>query len=383
MTLSPAVEWLVAAAGGAALGRLLTACVGPLVGGYDGHTGRGRNDGAGPAPHRLLELAAVVVAVAVWWWEVVAVGQVPRLGPGAADASRGLLACRCAAHLVLFTLLAAAAWVDLRHRVIPDCITVPGVIAGLLWMALQPDALLPIAVEVPRSFAPPLRELDVLGLAGGLHTVSLPSWLGGSPGLPGLAVALAIFTGWWIVCTAPFLEPVDAAPNGRGFPLVEPRNLVLAVGLAGIGLAWWHGGLHWAGLLTSLAGIAVSAGMIWLTRAGASSALGREAMGLGDVTLMAMVGAWLGWQACVLACFLAVFIGLLHGLAQVVLHRETELPFGPSLCIASAAVVVGWRRLWEQVGVSFERPLEMAAVVTAVIVLTAVSLLAWRRFRAA
>ena len=63
-------------------------------------------------------------------------------------------------------------------------------------------------------------------------------------------------------------------------------------------------------------------------------------MGLGDVTLMAMVGAWLGWQACVLTCFLAVFIGLTHGLLQLALRRENELPFGPSLCLAAAIVVV-------------------------------------------
>jgi prepilin signal peptidase PulO-like enzyme (type II secretory pathway) len=121
--------------------------------------------------------------------------------------------------------------------------------------------------------------------------------------------------------------------------------------------------------------------MVWLTRFGASRALGREAMGLGDVTLMAMIGAWLGWQACVLACFLAVFIGLAHGIAQLVLHSEAELPFGPSLCLGTATVVVGWRPLWRRCEPFFEHPLEMAAVVAAVIALTAVTLWAWHRLR--
>jgi prepilin signal peptidase PulO-like enzyme (type II secretory pathway) len=144
---------------------------------------------------------------------------------------------------------------------------------------------------------------------------------------------------------------------------------------------WLAGGDHWRGLVSSLGGLAVAAGIIWLTRAGASLALGREAMGLGDVTLMAMVGAWLGWQPSVLVCFLAVFIGLAHGVAQLVLHSEAELPFGPSLCLAAAAVVVGWRPFWEWTAGFFEHPLDMAAVVVAVIVLTGATLWAWQRLR--
>ena len=76
---------------------------------------------------------------------------------------------RRALHLALAALLAAASWVDLRHRVIPDAITVPGVLVGMLWMAALPFSLLPIDRSVPRSFAPPLIEPDVLGLCGGLR----------------------------------------------------------------------------------------------------------------------------------------------------------------------------------------------------------------------
>jgi leader peptidase (prepilin peptidase)/N-methyltransferase len=125
----------------------------------------------------------------------------------------------------------------------------------------------------------------------------------------------------------------------------------------------------------------VGAGLVWLTRIGASRALGREALGFGDVTLMAMVGAWLGWQAAVLVCCLGVAIGLAHGLVQFVAHRDNELPFGPSLCLGAVSLVAFWRPLWAAAGPHFDRPLELAVVVAAVILLTAASLAAWRRVR--
>lgn len=366
-----ATAWLGVAAAGAAVGCALAALVPAIL----------SRDVEGPDPTaaatgRRVGVAALGGAFALWWWEMVAGGQTPP----AAVAAAGPVVARYAGHLVLFALLAAATWIDLRRRVIPDEITVPGTLAGLGWSALAPAALLPIVVEVPRSFAQPLVEPDVLGAAGGLAAVAWPAWLDPRPAWTGLAAAVAVVFGWWWCCTAPF----RAAGPRRGLAAFagEPRNLGLLVGLVVAAAAWWHGGLAWRGLCTGLVGLVVAAAMIWLTRAGASWALGREAMGFGDVTLMAMMGAWLGWQACVIVCCLAVFIGLVHGLAMLVLHRESELPFGPSLCLAAAIVVVFWRPLWERVGVFFAHPLDMAAVVGAVIGLTAVSLLAWRRLRA-
>jgi prepilin signal peptidase PulO-like enzyme (type II secretory pathway) len=276
---------------------------------------------------------------------------------------------------VLGLLLAAAAWIDIRHRVIPDCVTVPGVILGLVVVWLSPDVLLPVGCEVPRSFAPPRLEADVLGWFGGLRTQAPPPWMEGSPQVIGLLVPAAIFLIWWFVCTAPFLATVE------GQRQIEPRTIMLLAGLAAIVAAWLGGGERFRGLQSALVGLGVSAGLVWSIREGASRSLGREAMGLGDVTLMAMVGAWVGWQASVLIFFLAAFIGLAHGLVQMVLHRESELPYGPSLCLACAAVVVGWRPLWQWAGGPFGQPLELAMVLGAVVVLTAITLFVWQRLR--
>jgi len=366
---------IVAGIIGAVLGRLLTIAVSQWFAATED------SESVDRPTLRGIEVAAIAAALALWWWEVRLLGQVPAVlgvGSGAAvesEAGSGLtLLCRYAAHLALCWLLAAATWIDLRQRVIPDWITVPGAIAGLLCTWGWPAILLPIAGEVPRSFAAPRLEADVLGFLGGLRTVPGAEWLDAAPHLPGLLLALAIFASWWTACT-------EAAPENAAQRWLEPRNLLLALGLAGVLAAWIAGGDRFRGLQSSLVGLAVSGGIVWATRAGASRALGREAMGFGDVTLMAMIGAWLGWQACVLTFFLAAFIGLAHGLFQLVRHQESELPFGPSLCLAAAGVVVCWRPLWETVSIHFEDPGRLAAVVAAVVVLTAVTLFGWRLVR--
>lgn len=355
--------WIIAAVAGFVGGRLLVAGVRRLV---------DPPRAIDMALARWLPVVAAAGGLALWWWEAVGLG----LEPEGVVASTRVAAVRGGLHGVLFLLLAAASWVDLRHRVIPDAITVPGVLAGLAAFAAWPAALLPVAREVPRSFAPPLREADVLGLAGPLRS-AWPEWLEPTP--LGLAVAAAIFAGWWLVGTD---SGVAAEPPARWRDrLAGPRSLAGIAGAAVIAAAWLSGGDHWRGLVSSLGGLAVAAGIVWLTRIGASRALGREAMGFGDVTLMAMIGAWLGWQACVLSCFLAVFIGLGHGVAQLLRHREAELPFGPSLCLGAAVVVLAWQRIWSRAEAVFERPLELAAVVVAVIALTAITLWTWQRIR--
>jgi len=327
----------------------------------------------GVARFPVVELAAIAFAVAGWWWEVRSLGQLPS---GVWPTDAGSIGLRLVAHLILLTFLAAASWIDLRHRVIPDAITVPGVLIGLAWNTALPATLLPVGRLVERSFAPPAIEPDVLGAFGPLGAAGLPGWL---TGIAGLAAMFVVFLVWWWFGLPP---AATDATHGQAEPWPRWLNPVIGLGgVAGITAAWFSGDDHWAGLVTALSGLAVAAGMIWAVRAGASRALGREAMGFGDVTLMAMAGAWLGWQACLLACVLAVFIGLAHGLAQLVRHAESELPFGPSLCLGLAVVVIAWRPLWAASSPQFERPGELALVVVLVITMTAVSLAVWARLR--
>ena len=388
---------VVAAALGLALGRLLSSGVGRLL--DDGLFAEDATPVRAADTHdsgrRWIQFAFVGAAVGLWWWEVYARGLGPDGVTGTtSSAVRMVASMRCAAHIVLAFLLAAAAWIDIRHRVIPDLVTVPGVILGLTVVWLEPGVLLPIASEVPRSFAAPLVSADVLAWYGGLVDPPPFPAVGDARNLAGLVLSLVVFFVWWLVCTAPFScwlpddrSAVRTAPRedghavGGGFG--EPRTILLFVGIGAVVAAWWAGGTRFRAMESSLVGMAVSGGLVWAVREGASRALGREAMGLGDVTLMAMVGAWVGWQAGVLAFFLAAFIGLAHGVVQLARHHENELPYGPSLCLASGLVILAWKHLWRWAGETLSQPLMLAGVLSAVVVSTALVLFVWRRFRAA
>jgi leader peptidase (prepilin peptidase) / N-methyltransferase len=78
--------------------------------------------------------------------------------------------------------------------------------------------------------------------------------------------------------------------------------------------------------------------------------LPREAMGLGDVKFMAAIGAFLGWKAVIFSLMLSSMIGSAVGVALIVLHKRewsSRLPYGPYIALASAIWLFGGKRLVE------------------------------------
>jgi leader peptidase (prepilin peptidase) / N-methyltransferase len=67
--------------------------------------------------------------------------------------------------------------------------------------------------------------------------------------------------------------------------------------------------------------------------------LPREAMGLGDVKFMAAIGAFLGWKAVFFSLVVSSFIGSVVGVVLVVLRKRalsSRLPYGPYIAMAAA-----------------------------------------------
>jgi leader peptidase (prepilin peptidase)/N-methyltransferase len=69
-------------------------------------------------------------------------------------------------------------------------------------------------------------------------------------------------------------------------------------------------------------------------------ATGVEGMGLGDVKMLAMIGAFLGWRQVWLVLFLASLAGALIGIVLTLARRrsfQSRLPFGTFLALAAYA----------------------------------------------
>jgi len=60
-----------------------------------------------------------------------------------------------------------------------------------------------------------------------------------------------------------------------------------------------------------------------------------ESMGGGDVKLLAMIGAFLGWQKAILTFFLAPFFGLIIGVINLIFKKDHTIPYGPFLSLAA------------------------------------------------
>jgi hypothetical protein len=89
-------------------------------------------------------------------------------------------------------------------------------------------------------------------------------------------------------------------------------------------------------------------GLIWSVRIVGTWGLRMEAMGFGDVTLMAMIGAFLGWQAVLITFFLAPVAALLIAAPQYFFTGRNDIAFGPYLCLAALGVFGFWPFWWEE-----------------------------------
>lgn len=103
---------------------------------------------------------------------------------------------------------------------------------------------------------------------------------------------------------------------------------------------------HLSPIVDSLLGILVGGGIIWLSgfifdlvyfkllKKGPIQGE-TESMGGGDVKLLAMIGAFLGWKAAIFTFFIAPVFGSIIGVFNLLLKKDHTIPYGPFLSLAA------------------------------------------------
>jgi prepilin signal peptidase PulO-like enzyme (type II secretory pathway) len=305
-----------------------------------------------------IELALGLVAL--YWWETERFAINTWLGRPNVHPSAAALATlhwQFAVHVGMFALMSLATFIDIDELTIPDAITVPGTIAALVIAALCQAPGLPVLLLDPSQ--PKIADLTApLSFDFPLHaTEFLNHW-------SSLATGLACFVLWcfallprrWRMGVGPvkawrvMWRRIFARPEWRW---VLP---ILIGGAMGIAYVWMQGQSSWRHLMSALIGMAAGGGMVWLIRVIGGVLLNREAMGFGDVTLLAMIGAFIGWQASIMVFFISPFVALIVAILRWLMHGEKVIPYGPFLCLATSLVILLWAPIWDRLWLWFELP---------------------------
>lgn len=99
--------------------------------------------------------------------------------------------------------------------------------------------------------------------------------------------------------------------------------------------------VHLLGLGKSVLGILVGGGAIYAIGILGKVIFKKESMGGGDVTLLAMVGAFIGWEKVLVAFFVAPLFGSIVGIVLKLKEKREYIPYGPFLSLA-AVISIFW-----------------------------------------
>lgn len=115
--------------------------------------------------------------------------------------------------------------------------------------------------------------------------------------------------------------------------------IMLGLLLNAASLFGWHVALTTA--LSSLIGFSIGYGVLWLLSLTYFKLTGQHGMGGGDLKLLGMIGAFLGWKAVLVALFIAAISGGIAAVGYIIAGKAKDyaVPFGPYLALG------GWLML--------------------------------------
>jgi leader peptidase (prepilin peptidase) / N-methyltransferase len=227
--------------------------------------------------------------------------------------------------------LIAATFIDFEHFIIPDEITIGGMIAGFVCSFLLPSmhGATSLIVSMKQSLigmavgAGIIYFILRLGkLVFGRHRMSLP------------AETKILFTDTAVQLPDKAIPYEDLFYRKSDTIVVRARTVELV-------------DRCYRDVVVRLSPAALRIGqeklnpeeVPFLETVSSEIILPREAMGLGDVKFMGAIGAFLGWRAVIFSLVISSLIGSLVGLTLVVLRKRglsSRLPYGPYIAVAAA-----------------------------------------------
>lgn len=324
---------------------------------------------------RPLLIELVFPLFATWYYVQYTNGALP-LGTAIKAMAPGPLAAlhwQFVGHFILFALMTIATFIDFDEQSIPDYVTVPGTLVSL----------------VGAAFATAWLPLSAIGAAKGELLATYPGpWLATLNGQQGLGIAIAIALVWGFA----LLDRRWIARRGLGKAIqyffarmvrnkLQFLSVIVATALMLILITVAYNNqanVRWPFLLSSLLGLAFAGGITWAVRISAYIGLRVEALGFGDVTLMAMIGTYLGWHPSLLVFFITPFVAILIVVVRAIITGETATPYGPYLCAAVVILLVYWSDIWPATAPSFLLGTWVLWIVVGCIVLMGGMLWSWR-----
>jgi len=226
--------------------------------------------------------------------------------------------------------LIVATFIDFEHFIIPDELTIGGVVAGIICSVLVPQ----LHHQATRLGALKMSAVGAV-VGGGLiyFVVRMGKLLFGRRKLVFPSESKVVFTESHLVLPGeevPYEEVFyrksdTVALRARTLELVDRcyRDVIVRLNPAALQIGEERFNPeevpHMEAMSTEIV-------------------IPREAMGLGDVKFMAAIGAFLGWQSVVFSLVVSSFIGAIAGFTMIVLGKRelgSRIPYGPYIALAA------------------------------------------------
>ncbi len=207
------------------------------------------------------------------------------------------------AYWVMLSCFIIATFVDFEHRIIPDEVSVGGMCVGFLLSCLIPG------LHQISEKALAVGQLSMRIIVVACLLVHLLDFLAHKrkPDQEDKAlffiIIMLLFLQWGCALLLSRISPSE-----KIFPFVRSAD-------------------------ASLVGLLFGGGMIYAMGLIGDVIFRKESMGGGDVKLMALMGAFLGWKVAFLTFFIAPFFGAVYGVAEKIRTKDSAIAYGPFLVL--------------------------------------------------